>query len=165
MSIRFTVSVLLLLHLVASCTEEYDCIDTQIQPAFINYSPLDIDTLILRRFKENDNYRTLIDTFVVRYGSNSYYETFNDTTSVLVSDGKNGIKSGFDWQLFVPVKRKSVLISDIVSERKTGKRGYGIFSLGVGTDCVNNIYSAKINNKFVDFSKSRTERYCIFIIN
>ncbi len=146
MTIRFIISTFLLITFFTSCTKEYDCTDTQIQPSFINYLPSDIDTFVLRKFKASDNYQTLIDTFVVKHGYDSYYQTFNDTTTVLVTDGKNGIKTGFDWQLFIPAKNKTVLISDIQSEKKTGKRGYGIFSMDPAPPCTNPIYSANFNN-------------------
>jgi hypothetical protein len=165
MTVRYIIATLLFTISIVSCTKEYDCENLQIQPAFINYLPSDIDTFFLRRFKASDNYQTLIDTFVVKYGSNGLYQTSNDTTSVLVTDGKNGIKAGFDWQLFIPAKNKTVLISDIISEKKTGKRGYGIFSLDPGPGCTNDIFSAKVNNQIINFSNSATARHYIYIRN
>jgi hypothetical protein len=128
MKINIIIPAFLLPFVFASCTKEYDCTDLQIQPAFINFSPSDIDTFVLRKFKPSDNYQNLIDTFIVKYGFYVSYQTSNDTTTVIVTDGKNGIKAGFDWQIFIPAKNKTIFVSDIVSEKKTGKRGYGIFS-------------------------------------
>ena len=149
----------------ASCTKEYDCDDLQIQPAFTNYLPADIDTFVLRKFKPGDNYQTLIDTFVVDYGYDVVYQTSNDTISVLVTDGKNGIKAGFDWQLYIPATNKTVLISDIISEKKTGKRGHGIFSMDPGPNCTNDIFTARVNSQLINFSNSDTARHCIYIRN
>lgn len=165
MTFRFLFPVLLLTTLFASCTKEYDCEDLQIQPAFINYLPSDIDTFVLRKFKAGDNYQTLIDTLIVKSGSNTYYQTSNDTTSVLITDGKNGIKTGFDWQLFIPAKNKTILISDIISENKTGKRGYGIFSMDPAPGCTNDIFSAKVDNQIINFSNSDQSRYKIYLRN
>ena len=165
MRVRFVISVSCLTIFFTSCTKEYDCIDLQIQPAFINYLPADIDTFVLRKFKPSDNYQTLIDTFVVNYGYYGLYQTSSDTTSVLVADGKNGIKAGFDWQLYIPATNKTVLISDIISEKKTGKRGHGIFRMDPGPSCTNAIFTAKVNNQLINFSNSDTARHYIYIRN
>ena len=149
----------------ASCTKEYDCDELQIQPAFTNYLLADIDTFVLRKFKPGDNYQTLIDTFVVDYGYDVAYQTSNDTTSVLVTDGKNGIRAGFDWQLYIPAKNKTVLISDIISEKKTGKRGHGIFSMDPAPNCTNPIFTARVDGQLINFSNSDTARHYIYIRN
>ena len=159
-------SVFSLVFIFASCTKEYDCTDLQIQPAFINFTPSDIDTFVLRKFKQKDNYQNLIDTFKVVYGYTAQYYTTHDTTSVFVSDGKNGIKAGFDWLIFIPAKNKTIFISDIVSEKKTGTCGYGIFSMDkFGCSCTNDIFSAKKDNQIITFSNSDTARNFIFIHN
>jgi hypothetical protein len=164
MTARFIITTLFLSILFVSCTKEYDCSDLQIQPAFINYLQSDIDTFVLRKFKASDNFQTLIDSSVVKY-DNGFYQASNDTTSVLVTDGKNGIKAGFDWQLFIPAKNTTVLISDISSEKKTGKRGYGIFSMDPASGCTNKVFSAKVNNQLINFSNSDTARHYIYIRN
>ncbi len=165
MTVKFFIPPLLLITALFSCTKEYDCTDLQIQPAFIRFASSDIDTFVLKKFKPGDNYQILIDTFIVKYGYNGYYQTLNDTTTVLVTDGKNGIKAGFDWQIFIPAKNKTVFVTDIVSEKKTGKRGYGIFSMDPAPGCTNDIFSAKMDNQTINFSNSDTARYYLFIRN
>ncbi len=149
--------------LFASCGREYevDCIDPQIETAFINYAKPDIDTFILRKFKAADNYQTLLDSFTVAYGWAGYYTTLHDTTSIYIS-GDKGIKAGFDWQIFIPALNKTVLVSDIVTEKKTGTCKNGIFSLDkMACGCANRVYSAKINNQVVNFPDSTI--YTIYI--
>src|SRR5258705_11832031 len=147
-----------------SCSREYDCADLQIPLAFINFSPSDIDTFALRKYKPNDNYQNLIDTFKVIYGHSGQYYTANDTTTVFVSDEKNGIKAGFDWLIFIPAKNKTIFISDIMSEKKTGICGSGIFSMDkFGCACRNKIFSAKKDNQVINFSTSDTEKNFISI--
>ena len=92
-------------------------------------------------------------------------QTSNDTTSVLVIDGKNGIKAGFDWQLHIPATNETVLISDIISEKKTGKRGLGIFSLDPGPRCTNATFMAKVDNQLINFPNSDTATHYIYIRN
>lgn len=106
---RIAIVILFLSLLIASCKEdEFDCSDPQIQPAFIKFSSSEIDSFVLRKFKAGDNYQTLLDTFTVVDGYSGQYHTSHDTTSVFVSDGRNGIEAGFDWQLFIPAKNKLV---------------------------------------------------------
>ena len=147
-----------------SCTSEYDCADLQLQPAFIGFSTSEIDTLFLKKFRANDNYQHLIDSFIVSYGYSGKYETSNDTTIVVVTDGKNGIKVDYDWQIFIPALSKTVFVSAIISENKTGKCGAGIFSMDKnGCYCTNEIYSAKIDNQAITFSNSNNGSHQIFI--
>ena len=168
MTVKYSISGFLFLAIVLfGCTKEYDCNDLPIQPVFIGFSQSDIDTFIVRKFKANDNYQNLIDTFMVKYGTYSLYKISNDTTTVFVgdasNDGKVGIKVGYDWQIFIPSKSKTVFISDIISEKRTGKYGHGIFSLDKVPDCVNRIFSAKIDNQIINFSDSTG--YYIYILN
>lgn len=166
MKIKLFICSLVVIFGLISCTKEYDCADLQIQPAFIGFSPSDIDTFVLKKYKPNDNYQSLVDTFNVIYGYSGQYYTSNDTASVFVSDGKNGIKAGFDWLLFIPSKNKTIFISDIVSEKKTGKCGSGIFSMDkFGCNCTNKIFSATKDNQVINFPNSDTAKNFIFIRN
>lgn len=163
MSIKIWMFSLLMVFAIASCTKEYDCANLQIQPAFIGFSPSEIDTFVLRIFKPANNYQYLIDTFIVQYGYNGNYQVSNDTTKVFVTNGINGIKSGFDWQIFIPARNKTVHVSEIVSEKKTGRRGYGIFSLDPAPGCTNEIFSAKMDNQVINFPNTGTSGYNLFI--
>lgn len=166
MSIKKIVSFFLLLLFISSCTREFDCNDPQLVPTFIGFTPSDIDTLIVRKYRANDNFQTLVDSFRIVYGYNGLYQSFNDTTSVYVNDGKNGIKAGFDWILFIPAKNRIVMIADIVSEKKTGSCGTGIFSLDkFGCTCMNDVFSAKQDNLPIQFSNTRSPGYSVFIRN
>ena len=168
MTFRYFIPGFLFLTIVLfSCTKEYDCTDLPIQPVFIGFSQSDIDSFVLRKFKSNDNYQNLIDTFIIKYGDYSAYKTSNDTTTVFIgdagNDGKVGIKFGYDWQIFIPSKNKTVFISDIISEKKTGKRSSGIFNLDKVSNCTNRIFSVKMNNQIINFSDS--SGYYLFIRN
>lgn len=158
-------SLFVLCFILVSCTKEYECADNQIQPAFINFDSSDIDSFVIRKFKRGDNFQNLIDTFIVRDGFNSFYQTSNDTTTVRITDGENGVKPGFDWQIFIPSKNKTVFISDIVSEKKIGKRNLGIFSMDPGPGCTNDIFSAKIDNQVINFTSSEFSSYYVYIPN
>ncbi len=165
MPYRFIISAFFSIIMFSACTKTYDCEDLQIRPAFINYLPSDIDTFVLRKYKAGDNYQTLIDTLPVMQGLQTYYQVSNDTISVLVTDGKNGIRAGYDYKLFIPVKNRTVLISDIISEKKRGKRGYGIFSMDPGPGCANNVFSLKVDGQLIIFSTLLYGGPSIFIRN
>ena len=169
MTVKYLLCGILLSTIVLfGCTKEYNCTDLAIQPVFIGFSQSDIDTFVIRKFKSNDNYQNLIDTFIVKYGDYSIdYKTSNDTTLIFVGDASNdskgGIKFGYDWQIFIPAKNKTVFVSDIISENKTGKHSYGIFNLDKVGNCTNRIFSAKLDNQIVSFLD--TAGYNIFIRN
>lgn len=166
MKIKILVVITSLSIILTCCTKEFDCADPQIQPSFIAFSIPDIDTFILRKYKINDNYQTLLDTFKVVYGYTGHYYTTNDTTSVFVIDGENGIKVGFDWQIFIPAKNKIIYVSDILSEKKTGKCNRGIFSLDpFGCTCINRVFSLKKDNQLISFPNSDTAINTIYIRN
>lgn len=159
--------ITLIAVLFASCgrEREIECDNPQIKTAFIAYASSDIDTFIIRKFKVADNYQTLLDTFRVTYGWSGVYAASNDTTTVSINDGKHGIIAGFDWQVFIPATNKTVFISDIVSDKKTGKCRYGIFSMDKqGCYCLNRVYSAKMNNQVINFPDS-SSAYTVYIRN
>lgn len=166
MTIKNSILFLLGAFLFAGCTREYDCADSTIQTAFIGFSSADIDTLVLRKFKANDNYQHIIDSFLITYGYSGHYQTSGDTTTVFVADGKNGIKQDYDWQIFIPAMNKTVFVSEIVGENRTGKCGSGLFSMDkFGCTCTNNIFSAKKDNQLINFSNSGIARHSLFIRN
>ena len=147
----------------AGCTTEYPCDDVQIQPVFVHYTPAETETFILRKYTAGENFRTLLDTFVVRNGYNAWYNVAHDTTSVYITDGVHGIKAGYDWQVFIPSRLRTLLITNINSENKTGKRGKGIFSMDPGPNCVNKIFSAQVNTQTINFPIGDTARPLIYI--
>lgn len=147
--------------LFASCGEHaIDCTDAQIRTAFINYATTDIDTFILRKYKAANNYQTLLDTFKVTEADPWQYRASNDTTTVSPLDYVHGITAGFDWQIFIPATNKTILISDIMTEKKTGKCRLAVFGKPP-CGCLNPVYSAKINNQVVNFPDSTI--YTIYI--
>jgi hypothetical protein len=97
---------------------------------FIGFHQEDIDTLVIKRYKANDGFRTLIDSFVITNGALNggkgvgIYTTKNDTTLVYVNDSypDSGILPGFDYKIFIPRIRRTISISNIVSEDNEGSQ-------------------------------------------
>lgn len=164
---QFIPIVVLATVLFASCgkEQEVDCSDPQIRTTFINYARPDIDTFILRKFKAADNYQTLVDTFKVTEGWSGVYSVSTDTTTVFIADGVHGLRAGFDWQIFIPAANKTVFISGIVSEKKTGTCRSGIFSMDKqGCGCANRVFAASNNNQPINFPDSGGN-YIIYMRN
>lgn len=166
MIIRLSVFILFSTFIIAGCATEIGCENARIQTAFIKFSNSDIDTFVIKKFKANDNYQTLIDTFTVAYGWTGYYTTSNDTTSVFLPNIGKDINAGFDWQIFIPSKNKTVFISDIVGEKKTIECRRGIFSMDkFDCHCINKVFSAKKDGQVINFPDSDTARNIIYILN
>ena len=110
----------------------------------------------------DNNYQNLIDTFVVT-PLNSYYNTSNDSTNVSIDHSKqeHDIKAFYDWQIFLPSQNRTIIVSNINSERTTGKRSN--FLETVSGYCANRIFSLKLDNQVVNFTD--TLPYLIYIHN
>ena len=165
MTFKVFISVFLLTTIALSCNKEYNCSYVQIQPAFIGFNGSDIDTFVLRKFTANGNYQNLIDTFIVN-GDYSAYRISNDTATVFVgdltNDGKAGILFGYDWQIFIPSTNQAFTVSEIVSEKNTGKCG-GLDKFNC--TCTNKNFSTKYDNQTITFSNSLSDsgRYYLYI--
>ncbi len=146
---------------LAGCTRAYKCADPQIQPTLIGFNATDIDTVVLRKFKPNDNYQSLLDSIVVTRGRDWAYQVSHDTTALYAIDDQQAIKTGYDWKIFIPATRKTIALSTISSESKTVDCGWGLFSMDkFGCACANTIFSVKQDNQTVSFS---SQFYQIFI--
>ncbi len=146
-----------------SCTKTYDCFDNSIGPAFVQYSLADIDTIIIKKYQQKNNFQNLLDSGLFTINKNAYYSFFHDTTYISLRDESLNIVQGYDWQIFLPSTNRTILITDIVSENKKGKRGVGLFSLDPGVPCSNEIFSVKKDNKKVEFTTSPYSGYSLFI--
>jgi hypothetical protein len=143
------------------------CYERVIIPSFVGFQLNDIDTLVMKRYKANDNFRTFLDSSVITYdaltGGHGYgmYTIKNDTTLVFVNgdNPSDGVYPGYDWKIIIPAKSKTVSISNINSENNEGRRG-----------CVNAIRSFQvdgvINNSptFVDAGEFYTIGYRAYIL-
>ncbi len=166
MRVKLYGGLLSLMLILASCTKEYDCAESQIRSAFIGYDQADLDTIFLRKFQAGDNFQHQIDQFVVTHNYKTQYLVSNDTTTVFVTDGINGIKAGYDWQVYIPTKNKTVAVLEILSEKKKIKCGSGIFSMDkFGCFCTNKVFSLQQDNQDITFSNSDTTLYTIYIHN
>ena len=152
--------------MIAACSKEYDCAEAQIQPAFVGFAPADLDSLLLRKFTRGGNLQNLVEEFVVTGNNRTQYIITNDTTTVFITDGIHGMKAGYDWQVFIPARNRTVRITDVNSEKKKIKCGSGIFSMDkFGCLCTNKVFSLMQDNQTISFPNSDTTQYVVFINN
>lgn len=150
--------ILLLIVTLSSCT--YPCNKGFINPAFVGFSASDINTYVLRAYKPNDNYLHLLDTMIVQNAGPTIYTTSNDTTIVYINKNIDQlIAPGSDWQIYIPAKNRTVMISNIVSDLAEG-----------GHQCRNPIDlftqdGQVIKPTYMQTDKFNTSGYMIYIQN
>lgn len=131
-----------------SCNKEISCNEATSTLNFISFPNIETDTIILKRFTKATNFTTPVDTFSI-HNSNSSYERFNDTLQIGNSfGGDNGLKSKYDYEIFLPHSNRIFRISEI-TEEFTHITGGGLFSMDKRS-CVNLIKSYKINGQLVN---------------
>ena len=153
---------LTLLTIISSCSREYNCEDTSITPVFIKFQPADIDTLVIRKYAINSNFTNQLDSGIIEFGRSGNYISQNDTTIIQSYSEKLSVKNGFEWQIYIPAKNKSINITDIKSENRIEKCSTG-FSSKLNCACTNQIFSCKKDNVQVNFSASTN--YNLYITN
>ncbi|MHA4809493.1 hypothetical protein ACX0G9_15375 [Flavitalea flava] len=131
MNLQTSILLGVLFSAMASCIPDKFCQPYLIDPVLIGFSTSEADTLILRRYKENDNFQHLIDTLtIVNSATNNglgagIYTTLHDTTiiDINISSPYSSIVSGYDWQLYIPEKNKTISFSNIVTAQSGGGKG------------------------------------------
>ena len=97
------------------------CSNNTISPAFIGFSKSQIDTVILKRFTPGGNFANLIDSVVITDPSidtnccHPYlYSVEGDTTLIFNRyDTIGPIRSGYDWQIYIPGTGSTINITNI----------------------------------------------------
>ena len=130
-----------------SCGKDIPCDDATSTLNFISFPDTETDTIILKRFTKATNFVTPVDTFFFNK-LNSSYAVFSDTLEIGNSfGGDNGLKSKYDYEIYLPQTNKIFRISEIIEEF-THTRGGGLFSMDK-RGCVNPIKSYKLNGQLV----------------
>ncbi|MDQ6763785.1 MAG: hypothetical protein M3015_14315 [Bacteroidota bacterium] len=145
---------------IYGCSREVPCNDTDIELGFIGFDKSELDTLIIRKYMANDNYQHLVDTLIYPSDTSGLNQS-HDT--IRIRPAYDLIKYGNDWQIFIPAKNKTILISDIKSEQKEIKCHFTFTKSNCY--CINPIYSVKLDNTLIDLSGVNTalQPYYIYI--
>lgn len=129
--------VFIAIILLTGCNRTVTCSNQYITPAFIGFSISDIDTLIIREYKKDDNFLHLNDTILIINDPHvASYTTSNDTSIVVlnvISGESKYILPDHDWQIYIPAKKMTIEISNIISPQTE----YACFKCG----CINPINS------------------------
>ena len=166
--IQSAIILLLAALLFCSCckTKDANCTDPILQPVFVGYSVTDIDTFIVRMYKANDGFKTLLDTFKISKCSGSdsnvcysLYPLLSDTISVFIAAGyvpaSNNpnlyceIRKGYDWSIYIPSVDHSDSISDITTVQTTTSYEDCFCGCKAPPPCSNKI-SFKQNEEVID---------------
>lgn len=131
--------------IVPSCRKKISCNDAEIFLGFVNVASSDIDTVVLKKYSANSNFRNPLDSIEIIPNTNAeiIIRPTGDTAVLRLFDQELGIKVGFDWQVDIPKIGKSYTISNI--QQTDNEIKCGTFN----TDCFcNDIVTAiSLNNQ------------------
>ena len=153
----FAILVILFFGMSACRSYTYNCTDSSLSTTFIGFTQAEIDTFYLRQYVANTTYSSLLKTDTVGRSRNLSLYQRNDSIDAFTY-GVQSISAGSDWELIIPAVNKTIRISNIVSEKRQGKKTNTIFSFGPGS-CINPIYSAQVDNTLLNFSESNLTIY------
>ena len=99
-----------------SCKRTVPCLNQFVTPAFVGFNFSDLDTLVIREYKKDDHFLTLIDTALFISDNRVLSEgSSNDTTIILlnsISGEEKYIFPDHDWQIYIPSQNRVVSISN-----------------------------------------------------
>lgn len=113
---RNSIFIFINLFLLASCSRTVPCSNQYITPAFVGFKLTDLDTLVVREYKKDDNFLTVLDTAVLRFDTTSLKSfSSKDTTFILlnnISGNEKYIYPDHDWQIYIPAKNRVITFSN-----------------------------------------------------
>jgi hypothetical protein len=107
------------LFIFASCSRTVPCSNNYITPAFIGFKLTDLDTLVVREYKKDDNFITVLDTALI-VNDTTYVKAVSthDTTVIIlnnISGQEKWLFPDHDWQIYIPAKNVTISMSKFVS--------------------------------------------------
>jgi hypothetical protein len=118
--------IVLISHIALSgCHRTVPCSNQYITPVFVGFKISDLDTLVIREYKKDDNFIDLLDTALIATDNTVLSSgTSNDTTIVLlnqISGQEKYIFPDHDWQIYIPATNMIVSMSNFVSPQTDRK--------------------------------------------
>ena len=133
-------TLLCITSILASSCKNCVCLPSEgLRLTMISFTPSDVDTLVIRKFEKGTAFNHLIDT-TQWDGSNVVFRAQNDTLEMAAMIGGLGLKSNFDYEVYVPAIGRTYKISDLNEPQREENCPYK-------TMCVNLIVSAKVDEK------------------
>jgi len=141
------------------------CVDPVLEPIYVGYSGINMDTLVVRMYQANDEYKTLLDTFQLSrcngIDSNSCYISDTvaiDTVNFFIQQGYGSvsqnpnfyceIRKGYDWSIYIPSIGHADSISNITIQQTSGS--VEECCCKAPGECSNKLSSLKINETTLD---------------
>lgn len=148
--------IIIILVNFASCCRTEGCETGYLDIATINFSTHQSDTFIVRRYKVNTNFTSLVDTLLLARNFNSFYTDKGLDTSFVTIYESNPFRltTGFDYLLFFPATNTLRKITDITETKNQQK----ICLTSNWTRCYNDINTYKVdgivnNNSYIPIYK------------
>ena len=108
-----------------SCVRTVPCLNQYVTPAFVGFKFSDLDTLVIRKYKKEDNFITVLDSALITTDSTILSKgTSNDTTIVLLNNISGEEKYIFpdnDWEISIPAQNLIVSMSNFDSPQTEHK--------------------------------------------
>lgn len=110
---------------ITGCRRTVLCLNQYITPAFVGFKLSELDTLVIREYKKDDNFLSLLDSALIITDSATLLAgSSNDTTIVLlnfISGEEKYIFPDHDWQIYIPSQNIVVSMSNFVSPQTDQK--------------------------------------------
>lgn len=142
------------ISLISISCHEVDCSNRGFTPVFIGFDTTDLRSLVVRAYKPDNNFDSLIDTVPIITPILSQV-TKGDTTIVYILEEFENqplLTFPFDWQISIPSKNITVNISQIVSPQNKIQCFGDCF-------CTNHIDSYILNGKQINPTDSAVSEY------
>jgi hypothetical protein len=121
--------ILISVIVLTGCRRTVPCLNQYITPVFVGFKLFELDTLIIREYKKDDNYLTPLDTALIITDSGILSAgSSNDTTIVLlnkISGEEKYLFPDHDWQIYIPALSMTVSMSGFVSPQTDRKCSMG----------------------------------------
>lgn len=119
--IRFSASLVLLIATVLimqSCDKkDQDCAFIAPDVVFVNFTPDESDTLIIRRYEKDNQFNTLLDTFLITK-ANIIREPVGKDSVKLTSATYTKLRTELfanNWEIYLPGVSRTYRISDVAA--------------------------------------------------
>ncbi len=131
-----------LIIILSSCDREIECGDPPINLNFIGFSQSSLDTIVIRKFSKESNFQNQIDS-IQATSRNSTIVNTSDTASLNLGDIYRNPRFGFDWQIFIPSINRTIYLTEITKQEKTGSCS----SFASDCFCEDEITGLKVDNQ------------------
>jgi hypothetical protein len=160
---RLSLTLIAAISLLAACKKSDDSQCAFLNPpiVFAQFEDTDIDTLIFRRYTNNNQFSQLLDTTV--FASNVMTRTVVGQDSIILSvpyEQFNASFTAFNWEIVVPGTGSQTRFSNIQSVYNNEEQA--------GAECHSNVTSVKVeeslpNTKIYSFPNWFGSQYRIYI--